>query len=437
MPTISLPSEWRPRQYQRGLWDYLEGGGKRAVAIWHRRAGKDSVCLNRTAVAAHERVASYWHMLPQANQARKAIWEAVNPHTGVRLIDQAFPREIRETTRENDMLIRFRCGSSWQVVGSDNFNSLVGSPPAGVVFSEYALADPQAWAFLRPILQENGGWALFITTPRGRNHAQALLKLAEKEPGWFAQVLPADQTGVFSVAQLEQERRELIAEHGEVDGQSLFDQEYRCSFDAAIVGAYFAAEMRQAEADNRIAGVPWEPRVKVHTAWDLGFDDATAIWFVQQVGKELHLIDYYEASGQGLPHYASVLRSKPYAYGDHLLPHDSEVRELGTGKSRVETLQGLGIQPTVVPMQEVPDGINAARLMLPRCWIDKTKCERGIDALKAYRREWDEDRKIFRDKPLHDWASHAADAFRYLALGLRPDDGGWGKPLTYNNKWVV
>ncbi len=377
-------------------------------------------------------------MLPQANQARKAIWTAINPHTGLRLIDQAFPREIREATQENEMFIRMRCGSTWQVVGSDNFTSLLGSPPAGVVFSEWALADPKAWALLRPILLENDGWALFITTPRGRNHAHTMLELAQSEPGWFGEVLPATETGVFTPEQLASELREYIKENGQVDGQSLFDQEYGCSFDAAIVGAYYAGEMRQAEADGRICNLPWEPKVKVHTAWDLGFDDSTAIWFVQQVGREVRLIDYYEASGEALPHYASLLKSKPYAYGDHLLPHDAEVRELGTGKSRVETLQGLGVQSTVVPIQEVPDGINAARLMLPRCWIDKTKCDRGIQALKAYRREWDEDHKVFRVRPLHDWASHGADAFRYLALGLRPDDGGWGKSLDYGKqKWIV
>jgi hypothetical protein len=174
---IRLPhNNWRPRPYQQDLWKYLEKNGKRAVAIWHRRAGKDEVCLHWSAVAAHTRVGVYWHMLPEANQARKAVWDAVNPHSGLRRINEAFPRELRESTRETDMAIRFKSGSLWQLVGSDNYNSLVGSPPVGVVFSEFALADPSAWGYLRPILAENNGWALFITTPRGRNHASTFYR---------------------------------------------------------------------------------------------------------------------------------------------------------------------------------------------------------------------------------------------------------------------
>src|SRR5215475_7704425 len=175
---------WQPRAYQRKLWDYLERGGKRAVAIWHRRAGKDEICLHWAAVAAHQRVGVYWHMLPEQAQARKAIWDAVNPWTGQRRINEAFPRELRESTRETDMAIRFRSGSLWELVGSDNYNSLVGSPPIGVVFSEYALADPSAWGYLRPILAENGGWSLFITTPRGRNHASTFYEAARADDTW-------------------------------------------------------------------------------------------------------------------------------------------------------------------------------------------------------------------------------------------------------------
>ena len=215
MPTIQLPNNWKPRNYQRPAWDYLEKGGKHAELVWHRRAGKDEVCLHRAACAAFERVANYWHMLPEAAQARKAIWSAVNPHTGKLRIDEAFPLALRESTNNTEMMIRFKNGSSWQVVGSDNFNSLVGSAPAGIVYSEWALANPTARAYLRPILLETGGWQLFITTARGRNHAYTTLKAAQKTPGAFAQILKASDTGVFTAEQLELERLAYMAEFGE------------------------------------------------------------------------------------------------------------------------------------------------------------------------------------------------------------------------------
>lgn len=436
MPSINLPNDWDPRPYQRPAWDYLEGGGLRAVLCWHRRSGKDSLLLNRTAVAAHERVATYWYMLPLANQARKAIWTAVNAHTGKRLIDQAFPHAIREAVNDQEMFIRFKCGSSWQLVGSDNFDSLVGSPPAGVAFSEYALSNPRSWAILRPILMENNGWAVFNSTPRGRNHFKNLLDLAQTEPGWFGEVLPATQTGVFTQEQLDQELREYIKELGPEDGEAIFRQEYLCSFDSANVGSYYGKLIEQAEQAGRVGNVPWEPQIPVNTWWDLGIDDSTAIWFVQYLGREIRIIDYYEASGAGLDHYAKVLKEKPYVYGKHVLPHDVEVTELGTGKSRYAMLASLGVRPmTVCKMHAVEDGINAVRSNLHRCYFDKTKCERGIEALRQYRREWDDKLKAFKQRPLHDWSSHASDSFRYGIYDYRPSEIQWiaGKPTFIND----
>jgi len=230
MSRIRLPNNWSPRQYQLPAWEYLEGGGKHAELIWHRRSGKDDLCLHWAAVAAIQRPATYWHMLPEASQARKAIWEAVNPHSGKRRIDEAFPHEIRSSTREQEMLIRFVNGSTWQVVGSDNYDSLVGSPPAGVVFSEWALAKPEARAMLRPILAENGGWQIYITTPRGPNHAKNSYDAAKSDPDCFAQTLMATETGVFTPERLEKERLAYIADYGNDLGQALFEQEYLCSF---------------------------------------------------------------------------------------------------------------------------------------------------------------------------------------------------------------
>lgn len=415
---ITLPNDWRPRAYQRPLWSYLEGGGRRGVAIWHRRAGKDDLCLHWTAVSAFQRVGSYWHMLPEAKQARKAIWDAVNPSTGQRRIDTAFPAVVRAATRDTDMFIRFKNGSTWQAVGSDNFNSLVGAPPVGIVFSEWALANPAAWGYLRPILEENGGWALFITTSRGDNHAKQQYDMALREPDWFAQVLPATDTDVFEAGQLERIRREMIGEYGTTVGDALFQQEYLCSFQAAIIGSYYGEQLQQAENEGRLTRVPHDPGVQVHTAWDLGISDHTVIWFYQTAGREVHLIDYHAANGKPLEYFARVLQEKPYLYGHHTLPHDVQVRELGTGRSRLETLAALGIQVRIVPNLPVEDGINAARRILPRCWIDRERCAEGLRALQNYRTEWDDKHKVFQAQPLHDWASHGADAFRYLALSL-------------------
>jgi hypothetical protein len=317
------------------------------------------------------------------------------------------------------MFIRFQNGSTWQVVGSDRYDALVGAPPIGVVFSEWALSDPQAWAYMRPIMAENDGWALFNYTPRGRNHGLATLETARAEPSWFGEVLTVDDTGVFAPETLQKERRELILEHGEDFGEALYQQEYFCSFQAAIIGAYYGREMVNAESEGRIGKVPWEPAVPVDTAWDLGIGDSTAIWFCQRVAKEWRLIDYIENNGVGLDWYARALRERPYVYGEHILPHDADVRSLNDGKTRVETLHSLGLtKTTTLPRRRLEEGINAARLILPRCWFDAAKCARGIESLRSYQRNYDQRLKVFSDRPLHDWASHGADAFRYLAQGL-------------------
>jgi phage terminase large subunit len=249
---VTLPNKWRPRDYQMKAWTALEGGCKRVILAWHRRAGKDDVCLHWAATQAMQRVGNYWHMLPEYAQARKSVWEAVNPHTGKRRIDEAFPDAICETKRGTDMFIRFKNGSTWQLVGSDRFDSLVGSPPIGVTASEWALADPSAWAYLRPILRENGGWAVFISTPRGKNHFHRMFEGAKDDDGWFTQKLSAYDTGAISKEALDKERIEYQREYGVEDGDALFAQEYQCDWDAAIVGSYYGRMMRNAEEEKRI-----------------------------------------------------------------------------------------------------------------------------------------------------------------------------------------
>ena len=396
-----------------------------------RRSDKDDVLLHWTAVAAHKQVGTYWHLLPEAAQARKSIWDSVNSHTGRRRIDEAFPPELREVTRENEMFIRFRSGSTWQLVGSDNYDSLVGCPPLGVVFSEYALADPNAWGYIRPILLENNGWAVFISTPRGRNHLSNIYESAKEDASWFSEVLTARETGVFTPAALETERKEMMREYGPDDGDNRFQQEYNCSWTAGTPGAYYARLMDDVESEGRICNVPHEPRLPTHTSWDLGIGDATAVIMYQLVGPEVRIIDFIENSGVGVDWYVRELDKRPYKWGTHILPHDAEVRELGTGKSRLEVLESLGIGRTqIVPAQRIEDGINAVRVMMPAMWFDKTKCARLIDCLRAYRRSWDEKRKTFLDRPYHDFSSHASDALRYFALsGVR--NAAKPQPIKY------
>ncbi len=422
MATIKIPNDWRPRPYQMGLWRYLERGGRRAVAVWHRRSGKDSVALNWTAVAAFRRVGLYWHMLPEATHGRKVIWDGVDGH-GRRLIDQAFPKALREQTLSTEMKIRLKNGSIWQVVGSDNYDSLVGANPVGIVFSEYALARPGAWDYIRPILAENGGWAVFIFTPRGRNHAHELFRQARMQDDWFAERLGIEETGAISPAIIDQERMAGM-------GESMIDQEFHCSFEAPQTGAYYAKLLAAAEKAGRIGRVPWDPSAPVETWWDLGVGDDTAIWFIQQIGREVRVVDYHAGQGEGLEAYAKHLLSLPYPYREHLWPHDGAHRELGTGKSRRDIAEGLGIHPIrIIPAAPVADGIQAVRSLLPLCWFDEGACASGLEALRAYARDWDDARQVFRDRPKHDWASHAADAFRIGAIGReRPTSGTWSQP---------
>ncbi len=422
MPVIQLPTH-KPRPYQRAFWSYMEGGGKRAYLVWCRRAGKDDSAASWTSVAALEtKPAVYWHMFPEYAQARKGIWTAVNPHSGKRRIDEWFPPAIRKTTREQTMEIEFINGALWQVVGSDSFDSLVGASVKGVVFSEYALANPLAWAYLRPILLENDGWAIFPSTPRGRNHLFRQFEAARKDPEQFAQLLTAYDTGIISPETLEKERLEMIAEMGQDDGEAKFSQEWLCSWDAALVGSYYSREFQAIDQDKRITDVAYDPGLPVYTAWDLGVGDQTAIWFAQvDQGGMVKVIDYEVASGVSVDHYAKIVLGKPYIYKEHIVPHDAAARDWSAmgGKTRLDILRSLGISPlNHLPRDDVDDGIQAVRRLLARCVFDETKTASGVSALRAYRREWSDKYKRFEPKPLHDWASDPADAFRYLALGL-------------------
>ena len=423
MPVIQLPANgWIEREYQRPLWSHLQNGGKRAIEIAHRRWGKDDVALHHTAICAHERVASYWHCLPEFAQARKAIWNAVDAHTGKRRIDIAFPLELRANTNEQEMFIRFKNGSTWQVIGSDRYDNLVGAGVAGIVFSEWALANPSAWGFMRPMLEENKGWAAFITTPRGRNHAKDMFDLAVKSPRWFAEISSVLDTKALTQDQLDEALEEYIALYGVDIGRAQFEQEYLCSFNAAILGAFYAREMVHVRNEGRIRPVLPVPNQPVHTAWDIGVSDDTSIWWFQVYGGRPYIIDCHTESGGHVEHFAQICHDKGFKRGIDYVPHDAKVREWGApdGRTRLESMRKCGLNPEVVANVSKLDGINAARKTLQTCVFDPI-CEEkgGIPALEQYRRKWDDERKTFMANEERDWTTHLSDAFRYLALAWR------------------
>ena len=418
---IELPHNWKPRAYQDALWKYLHSDrpNKRAFEAAHRRWGKDEVGLHYTACAAHERVGVYWHLLPEATQARKAIWDAVNPHTGKRRIDEAFPPEIRETVRENEMFIRFKCGSTWQVVGSDNFNSLVGTPPVGIVFSEWALSNPRCWAYLRPILAENNGWALFITTPRGRNHAATMYEAAKGDPSWFVEKLTAFETGVFDQVTLEREKAELQREMGPREGDALFRQEYLCDFDAPVIGAIYAEILAQIEKE-RVGDVEWQPSWPVYTAWDIGRRDATACVFFQVGPGAVYVIDYHEEMGTDVPYWAKLLSEKPYTYGDHYFPWDARLTTFAAPRSVIQQFADLKVKGLkIVGETDAADRIAAGRILLRRAYFSRQRSTQLLDHLRAYHYKWDDKLKVLSRDPEHDFSSHGADAFGYMAVAYR------------------
>ena len=417
---ISLPNDWKARPHQSSFTRFLNEGGKRAVAVWHRRAGKDSASVNWTAVETHRKIANYWHMLPTAVQARHVIWDSVNPATGVRVIDQAFPKPIRKSINNTEMKIEFKNGASWQCVGSDNFDRLVGSNPYGVVMSEYSIADPRAWDFIRPILAENGGWALFIYTSRGKNHGYDLYQMAVNNPDWFAELLDIEHTFREDGSPvITQEMYQAEIDAG-MDPQ-LALQEFYCSFDAGLFGAYYTDALKKC----KVGDYPWNPAKPVHTFWDLGLRDATAIWFGQEteVGGAINWVDYEEATNVSLAEWCKIIRDKPYVYGIHSGPHDLRRREYSDKRSYQSIALEHGIDFEICPDIGLRAGIDSVKTFLPRCNFNRTTTSTGWDALSNYRREYNDKLRVFMDRPLHDWASHGADAMRMASISW-PDSYG-------------
>lgn len=432
MAGIQLPNNWTPRNYQIPVFAALDSGIRRVITVWHRRSGKDSAAINYISKAAHKRIGGYWHLFPTAKQARKALWENVDKQ-GRRTIDQAVPPELRESTRQDEMFIRLKSGSTIQVAGADQFDGLVGSNPVGVVFSEYALTSPLTWRYVAPILRENGGWAWFNSTPRGKNHLYDLVETNKNNPRWLISIKGWRDTGILTQQDIDEEIR---------DGMPIevAEQEFNCSFSAPNVGLVYGKQMEQVRRDNRILPLPYDMRFPVETWWDIGKRDATSIWFVQRIGQWINVIDHYEKSGQGLPHFANQINAKGYYYSRHIGPHDLEngVWAIDT-TTRMVAQQNFGINFTVAPKLAISEGIGALRMLFSRLRFDTEKTAYLRSALEQYQYEWDEEKRLFTDKPLHDWSSHAADAGRYGAvtpaeIGVVPQ---WAKDLLDGGSFPV
>lgn len=407
--TITLPHLFTPRDYQIPILREFDDGKKRIIQMWHRRAGKDKLDLNIVAREMQRHVGIYYYFFPTYSQGKKVIWEG-RGKDGIRYIDH-FPKEALDgKPNDTEMKIKYKNGSLFQVIGTDNIDSIVGTNPRGCIFSEYSLQSPKAWEFIRPILRENGGWAIFNFTPRGKNHAFDLYNIALNNPDtWYVSKLTVDDTNILTPEDIDEERQSGMSEE-------MIEQEYYCSFTAAVMGAYYAKEYDDADKAGRFSKVAYDENAPVYTVWDLGISDAMSIGFFQLIGKEVHMIDYYEANNQGFPHYVKVLQEKGYIYAKHFAPHDIKQRELMTGKTRLETASDLGIDFDEVPNIGIQNGIDQGRSLMKRIWIDKDTCKEFLKAIPQYTKEYDEDKKIFKDKPLHDWTSHAADMFRYAAV---------------------
>lgn len=453
MPTI--PYNYRPRRYQIGIFKRRDMGVKRLLAVWHRRAGKDKSMLNLTIHQMFQRDGVYFYFLPTFAQGRKIIWDGMD-RDGMPFLNHFPPANIiSKNNSEMKIILRTKTGQSiFQIIGTDNYNSIMGTNPVGCVFSEYSLQNPLVWDFIRPILAENDGWALFNYTPRGKNHGWDLYEMARDNPNWFCQLLTVNDTKrpdgspVISEEVIQEERDAGMDEN-------MIEQEFYCSFEASNQGAYYSNQFKKIDEEGRIKPVPYEPSLPVETFWDLGVGDSTVIWFVQRNADKFGIIDYYENNNVGLDHYIPFVLSLPYQYKDHWAPHDIKVREYDSAMSRIESAKDMmarlrlssadreingvsyadikanGINFKVVPNISVEDGIDAARRVLRKCFFDNSKHPKkpeqglrgvgyGVNALRSYHKEYDEKKKTYKNTPNHNWASHAADGFRYFAVATKP-----------------
>jgi hypothetical protein len=384
--------------------------GKTVSAINH---------LIKDALLNQKEAPRYAYIAPTYGQAKRVAWDY--------LVKYAEP--LGGTSNISELRVDF-WGRRIQLFGSDNPETLRGQYFDGVILDEIGDQNPKIWTdIVRPALADRKGWCLFIGTPKGHNHFKELRDRADKEDGWGLLEFKASETGVVDDTELKAAKNEM--------GEDKYRQEFECSFDAAVEGSYFGQILNELEEKKHMQEIPREELSRTFTAWDLGMGDSTSIWVAQLVGTEVRLLDYYENHGVGLDHYVKWIKDNDYLKAEHILPHDVRVRELGTGKSRLEMLEESGLEVKIAPRMGLDDGIQAVRRLLPRCWFNVPQVQNGLNCLRNYRRDYDEKRKIFYERPLHDWSSHGSDSFRYLALGLDEGHSTWDKPINKSPKWIV
>lgn len=417
-------NKFQPRSYQRCLFEALDRDKfRRILACWPRRAGKDLTAWNICIRELIKKTQIIYYIFPTFASGRRILWDAIT-NDGFRVLDY-LPSELVDRRNESMMRIRLKNGSVFQIVGSDSYDTtLVGTNPHGVVFSEFALSDPMAYSIVRPILSANNGWVILVSTPRGRNHFYDIYNIGLENPNdWFVSKLTVDDTAHIPIEEIMRER-----ESGEMS-EDLQLQEYWCDFNLGIEGGYYTKYIDKLRLKSQIGSVPWSPNLPVHTSWDIGVRDTTAIIFFQVDGQAIKVIDCYENNKEGIEHYVEVLKSKPYIYGTHIGPHDIRHNEFGSGITRWGKAHSLGITFMVADNILIMDGIEAVRTTLPRMWFDEKNCAPLIKALENYRQEYDNKKKTYKNKPRHDQFSNFSDSARYLCIylpklrqGMTPED---------------
>ena len=415
MEEIEIELDYKPRNV---FEDFHERKQRWAVIVAHRRCGKTVACINELiyrALTENKENGRYFYLAPYLSQSKSIAWDY--------LVRYAQP--VLAKANQSELWIELINGSRIRLFGADNENSLRGNYCDGIILDEYADIRPSVWGqIIRPLLADRNGmgghktWAVFIGTPKGHNAFYDVYHSASKDPDWYVKVLRASQTGLLEKSELDDAAKMMT--------QDQYLQEFECDFESAILGAYYGKEMRQLTDQGRIIDIAYDPMFPVHTAWDLGYSDDTAIWWFQVVHGEIRMLDYHSSNGQPVAFYAGIIQSREaergYVYGTHYLPHDARAKTLASNRSIIEQLSDkIALKSMkIVPMLSLQDGIQATRLALTRAWFDH-KCEDGIECLRQYQREYDEDKKVFRDKPRHDWTSHGADAFRMLSIAWKEE----------------
>jgi len=416
---VKIVIPYKPREHQLEVHKDLK---RFNVLVCHRRFGKTVLCINEMLKKAMQNTLSrprYYYLAPTYSMAKRTAWDYVKEYTSV-LPDVQY--------HETELRCDLPNGARIQLLGCERPDSLRGLYIDGVILDEVAQMPPRLWTeIIRPALSDREGWMIAIGTPQGHNSFHQLYDHALHQDDWFAKIYEASETHIISELELN-EAKALMPEE-------IYEAEFECSFDSAAIGSIYSKGLVKADEEGRITKVPYDQRIKVNTFWDLGMADKTAIWFVQIKGSAFHIIDYYEDSGESLEYYATVLDEKKYIYDTHYLPHDANVREIGTGVSRVETAQSLGLRTSIVPKLSIEDGINAVRMILSRCWWDHEKTKHGLDALRQYRWATTEKGEL-KNKPVHDWTSHSADAFRYFAVGNN-QSSEWNTEIQYKNLGII